>query len=105
MNFTVFSIFFWILSLSLKALTDTFLKDLQYYCQTQFSCLDEGDRIPAIFTNKHGYVHITMAIGNNGNTYKDLHLSEKRWYKLELEQRYEPTKYTDTITTSTVSII
>ena len=45
-----------------------------------------------------------MAIGNNGNTYKDLRLSEKRWYKLELEQRYEPTKYTDTITTSTVSI-
>ena len=66
--------------------------------------MDEGDRIPAIFTNKHGYVHITMAIGNNGNTYKDLRLSEKRWYKLELEQRYEPTKYTDTITTSTVSI-
>ena len=66
--------------------------------------MDEGDRIPAIFTNKHGYVHISMAIGNNGNTYKDLRLSEKRWYKIELEQRYEPTKYTDTITTSTVSI-
>ena len=60
-----------------------------------------GDRIPAIFTNKNGYIHVTMAIGTNGNTYKDLYLSEKRWYNIVVEQIYKSTATRDD--TSTVS--
>ena len=62
-----------------------------------------GDRIPAIFTNKNGYIHVTMAIGTNGNTYKDLYLSEKRWYNIVVEQIYKSTATRDD--TSTVSLL
>ena len=45
-----------------------------------------GSRIPGIFVNKHGYIHMAMAIGNEGYRTKDMRIKEKTWYELELVQ-------------------
>ena len=82
--------------------------ELLRFTTTQHDCCsnwnaNEGDRIPAIFTHRDGYIHITMAMGNNGNRYKNVWLSDKLWYKLELEQYHKPS-LSATDVTSTVSI-
>ena len=53
---------------------------------TDNDCCRIGDRAPAIFTHKDGYLHITTQIGNNGNRVWDITIQEKRWYSLELSQ-------------------
>ena len=51
-----------------------------------------GDRIPAIFANKGGFIHICTQVGTNANWCKNFNISQGRWYMLELGQNKENTK-------------
>ena len=53
---------------------------------TDKDCCSFGDRAPAIFTNKNGFLHITTQIGNNGNRFRNVAIQENRWYTLEMSQ-------------------
>ena len=55
------------------------------FTTTETDCCNVGDRIPAIFTHAHGYVHFTM-IMNGQNWVKDLRLNEKTWYQIDMTQ-------------------
>ena len=50
------------------------------------NCCSIGDRIPAIFTDKRGYIQIGTQIGNQGNKVKNVNLNAKSWYKLDIMQ-------------------
>ena len=53
---------------------------------TDNDCCRIGDRAPAIFTNKDGYLHIATQIGKYGNRVRDITIQKNRWYSLELSQ-------------------
>ena len=53
---------------------------------TDNDCCNIGDRAPAIFTHKDGYLHIRTQIGNNGNRAWYVTIQENRWYTLEMSQ-------------------
>ena len=48
-----------------------------------------GDRIPAIFANKAGFIHVTSQVGTNGNAYKNFNIKTKTWTKVEIKQYKE----------------
>ena len=52
---------------------------------TDQHCCDAEDRIPAIQTNKNGYIHISTNIYSAAKSY-DLYLNEKTWYGVEILQ-------------------
>ena len=45
-----------------------------------------GDRIPAIFVNSAGYIHLTSQVGTNGNFYRNADIKLKTWIKVEIKQ-------------------
>ena len=51
------------------------------------NCCAVGDRIPAIFTYKRGFIQVATQIGRHGNKVKNVNLNEKTWYRVELVQR------------------
>ena len=51
------------------------------------NCCAVGDRIPAIFTDKRGFIQVATHIGNAGNKVKIVNLNKKTWYRVELVQR------------------
>ena len=51
-----------------------------------------GDRFPAFFLNKAGYVYICTAIGSNADHCKSINMNEGTWYKLDLRQIEENSK-------------
>ena len=53
---------------------------------TDKDCCSFGDRAPAIFTHKDGYLGIRTQIGNNGNRAWSVTIQENRWYTLEMSQ-------------------
>ena len=50
------------------------------------NCCRVGDRIPAVFTHKNGFIQVVTQIDRNGNKVKNVNLNEKTWYDLELVQ-------------------
>ena len=48
-----------------------------------------GDRIPAIFVNKNGYIHVVSQIGTNANANKNINIKTKTWTKVEIKQYQE----------------
>ena len=45
-----------------------------------------GDRIPAIFYNSKGYLHIVSAVDKNANYAVDYKIDLKKWYYIEIAQ-------------------
>ena len=45
-----------------------------------------GDRAPAIFYNKRGYLHFCNALDGNRNYCKDKTVDLNKWYRIEVEQ-------------------
>ena len=47
-----------------------------------------GDRLPAVFTHKDGYIIVASQIGDNNNYLigGHIHLKKKTWHKLEITQ-------------------
>ena len=59
---------------------------LRFTSTGDHDCCDIGDRAPAIFTHRDGYLHITTQIGKYGNRVRDITIQKNRWYSLELSQ-------------------
>ena len=62
------------------------LAELIRITTTNGNCCGIGDRIPAIFTDKRGFIQVGTQIGNHGNKWKNVNLNAKTWYNLELMQ-------------------
>ena len=63
------------------------LAELLRFTSRDGNCCAVGDRIPAIFTHKRGFIQVATQIGGAGNKVKNVNLNEKTWYKVELVQR------------------
>ena len=63
-----------------------------WFTATESGCCSPGDRIPAIFVHKHGFIHVTNQIGPHGNFYKNFRIPAKKWVKIELKQYPENEK-------------
>ena len=48
--------------------------------------MDSSKRIPAIFVNRNGYLHITNSVNGNRNHYYDHKIKLQKWYKIIIEQ-------------------
>ena len=62
------------------------LAELLRLTTTDSNCCAIGDRIPAIFTDKGGFIQVTTQIGTQGNKWKNVNLNKKTWYRLDLMQ-------------------
>ena len=62
------------------------LAELLRLTTTDGNCCRIGDRIPAIFTDKRGFIQVATQIGNSGSKSKNVNLNEKTWYRLDLMQ-------------------
>ena len=45
-----------------------------------------GSRIPAIFVNSAGYIHVTSQVGTNGNFATNINIKLKTWIKVDIKQ-------------------
>ena len=68
-------------------LKNRMLAELLRFTSRDGNCCAVGDRIPAIFTDKRGFIQVATQIGNAGNKWKNVNLNEKIWYRVELVQR------------------
>ena len=68
--------------------------ELLRFTATENNCCGIGDRIPAIFTVKGGFIQVATNINNQGNRVKNVNLNEKTWYKFELMQYIQNNKVT-----------
>ena len=59
------------------------------FTSTNNNCCSAGDRIPAIFANKNGFIHVTSQIGTNGNAAFNFRVKTKTWTKVEMKQYQE----------------
>ena len=48
-----------------------------------------GDRIPAIFAHKDGYIGVRSQVGTNANAAKNFNIQIKTWTKVEIKQYQE----------------
>ena len=60
--------------------------ELLRFTATGKDCCSAGDRIPALFVQSDGYIHLTGQVGTNGNFFKDVYIELKKWIKLEIKQ-------------------
>ena len=62
--------------------------ELLRFTTTENNCCSIGSRIPAIFTNKGGFIQVATQLGNSGNNWKNVNSvnQEKTWYRLEILQ-------------------
>ena len=80
------------LELWIESFTNTNKKgysELLRFTATNKDCCSAGDRIPAIFANKNGFIHVTSQIGTNGNAAKNFNIKTKTWIKVEIKQYQE----------------
>ena len=66
--------------------------ELLRFTTTNKDCCSAGDRIPAIFANKNGHIHVTSQVGENGNAWKNFNIKTKTWTKVEIKQYQENKK-------------
>ena len=66
--------------------------ELLRFTSTDNNCCAMGDRVPAIFTNKGGFIQVASQLGDNGNRWRNVFLEEKTWYSLEILQFFQNNK-------------
>ena len=64
------------------------LAELLRFTNTNSNCCAIGDRIPAIFTDKRGFIQVATQIGNAGNKWRNVRLSKKAWHRLDILQYF-----------------
>ena len=64
------------------------LAELLRFTNTDGNCCAIGDRIPAIFTDKRGFIQVATQIGNAGNKWRNVRLSKKAWHRLDILQYF-----------------
>ena len=62
--------------------------ELLRFTATDKDCCSAGDRIPAIFAHRDGYIHVTSQVGN-ANAYKNFNIPTQTWTKVEIKQYQE----------------
>ena len=78
--------------ISLKIWVESFIgnkdgwSELLRFTATENDWGSAGDRIPAIFLNSAGYIHLTSQVGKNGNFAKNAYIKPKTWIKVEIKQ-------------------
>ena len=60
--------------------------ELLRFTATGNDCCSAGDRIPALFVQSDGYIHLTGQVGTNGNFFKNVYIKLKKWIKLKIKQ-------------------
>ena len=60
--------------------------ELLRFTNTDNNCCRMGDRIPAIFTNKNGFIQVATQNGQSGNKLTNVAMEARTWYQLELLQ-------------------
>ena len=68
-------------------LKNRMLAELLRFASREGNCCAVGFRIPAIFTDKRGFIQVAAQIGTHGNKWRNVNLNEKTWYRIELVQR------------------
>ena len=56
------------------------------FTATEEDCCSAGDRIPALFVNKAGYIYATSQVGSRGDYHKPFYIQPKTWTKVEIKQ-------------------
>ena len=56
------------------------------FTETERDCCSAGDRIPALFANKAGFIYATSQVGSNGDFNKPFNIQPKTWTKVQIKQ-------------------
>ena len=62
------------------------LAELLRFTSREGNCCVIGDRIPAVFTNKRGFIQVATQIGTQGNKWRNVKLNKKTWHRLDILQ-------------------
>ena len=60
--------------------------ELLRFTATNKDCCSAGDRMPAIFANKNGYISVRSQVGTNGDAHKNFNIPTQTWTKVEIKQ-------------------
>ena len=83
--------YFWEVSLqiwieSFSGLNNQGWSEVFRFTVTTQDCCAAGDRIPALFVNKAGFIYATSQVGSNGDFHKSFYISAKTWTKVQIKQ-------------------
>ena len=67
-------------------LKNRMLAELLRFTSRDGNCCAVGDRIPAVFTDKRGFIQVATQLGNAGNKWRNVKLSKKTWHRLDILQ-------------------
>ena len=67
-------------------LKNRILAELLRFTSRDGNCCAVGDRIPAVFTDKRGFIQVATQIGTQGNKWRNVKLSKKTWHRLDILQ-------------------
>ena len=76
---------------SLQIWIETFEQDNSWtelfrFTATEKDCCSAGDRIPALFVNRIGYISVSSQVGSDGNFQKSFNLPRQTWTKVQIKQ-------------------
>ena len=63
--------------------------ELLRFSATDKDCCSAGDRMPAIFATKDGYISVRSQIGTNWDAYTNFNITTQTWTKVEIKQYQE----------------
>ena len=66
--------------------------ELLRFTSTENNCCSAGDRIPALFANKAGFIRATSQVASYGDFYKDYYIKTKTWIDVVIKQYPENEK-------------
>ena len=66
--------------------------ELVRFTSTEGNCCSQGDRIPAIFLHKDGFIYICSQIGTQPNRCQRVNVDLQSWTLVELTQDHEGNK-------------
>ena len=56
---------------------------------TEKDCCSAGDRIPALFVNRIGYISVSSQVGSNGDYVGHIYIKPKTWTMVQIKQYRE----------------
>ena len=57
--------------------------------ESENDCCSAGDRIPALFANKAGFIYATSQVGSDGDFHKAFYVQPKTWTRVQIKQYSE----------------
>ena len=56
------------------------------FTATEIDCCSAGNRIPALFVNKAGFIYATSQVGSDGDFHKSFNIKPKTWTMVQIKQ-------------------